>query len=75
VLVVGNQDAGKLQGYKLSSKRKKAEELIKVGHPIQIVTEADVFVLVGDSAYHRFDAELTILIEISEGRTTCRLRM
>lgn len=48
VLVVGNQDAGKLQGYKLSSKRKKAEELIKVGHPIQIVTEADVFVLVGD---------------------------
>jgi len=46
VLVVGNQDARKLQGHKISSKHKKAEELIKAGHQIQIITEADFFSLI-----------------------------
>lgn len=50
VLVVGNQDARKLQGHKISSKHMKAEELIKAGHPIQIITEADFFSLVGGFA-------------------------
>jgi DNA polymerase III subunit epsilon len=47
VLVVGNQDARKLHGHQISSKHKKAEELIKSGHPVQIITEADFFSLVG----------------------------
>jgi DNA polymerase III subunit epsilon len=50
VLVVGNQDARKLHGHKISSKHKKAEELIKAGHLIQIITEADFFSLVGGLA-------------------------
>lgn len=47
VLVVGNQDARKLGGHEVSSKQRKAEELVRAGHQMQIITEADFFSLVG----------------------------
>ena len=46
VLVVGNQDARKLGGHEVSSKQRKAEELIRAGHQVEIITEADFFSLV-----------------------------
>jgi DNA polymerase III subunit epsilon len=49
VLVVGNLDARKLAGHEVSSKQRKAEELVRAGHNIQIITEADFFSLVGRS--------------------------
>jgi DNA polymerase III subunit epsilon len=47
VLVIGNQDARKLAGQPVSSKQRKAEELIAAGHPIAMLTEADFFGLIG----------------------------
>jgi DNA polymerase III subunit epsilon len=41
ILVVGDQDARKLVGHKISSKHRKAEQLIAAGHPLRIVTEQD----------------------------------
>jgi DNA polymerase III subunit epsilon len=41
VLVVGDQDARKLAGNKISSKHRKAEQLIAAGHPLRIITERD----------------------------------
>ena len=41
LLVVGVQDPTKLKGEEISSKQRKAEELIKQGRPIRIITEAD----------------------------------
>ena len=47
LLVVGTQDAHKLNGYKKSSKHRKAEELIADGAEIQILSESDFLELVG----------------------------
>jgi DNA polymerase III subunit epsilon len=41
LLVVGNQDTRKLAGYKKSSKQRKAEDLIRKGQEIKILTESD----------------------------------
>ncbi len=41
ILVVGLQDQNKLNGHVKSSKHRKAEELIKNGHPIRIMSETD----------------------------------
>ena len=41
ILVVGIQDERKLGGYEKSSKHRKAEELIKRGVDIQIMSEQD----------------------------------
>lgn len=46
VLVVGDQDSGRLAGYEKSSKHRKAEELIKVGRPIKIIGENDFFSMI-----------------------------
>ena len=43
VLVVGDQDARQLHGHEISSKHRKAESLVKAGHSIVIITEADFF--------------------------------
>nr|WP_321982484.1 exonuclease domain-containing protein [uncultured Cohaesibacter sp.] len=40
-LVVGDQDASKLAGHEISSKHRKAEELITKGQSIKILTETD----------------------------------
>lgn len=50
VLVVGNLDARKLGGHEASSKQRKAEELLRAGHSLQIITEADFFSLVAPRA-------------------------
>lgn len=47
LLVVGTQDAHKLNGYTKSSKHRKAEELIAEGAEIQILSESDFLELVG----------------------------
>jgi DNA polymerase-3 subunit epsilon len=47
ILVVGNQDAAKLAGHDKSSKHRKAEDLIRKGSPIKILTERDFEMLVG----------------------------
>lgn len=41
ILVVGIQDQSKLSGYEKSSKHRKAEDLIKKGQKIQILSELD----------------------------------
>lgn len=41
MLIVGIQDPNKLNGYKKSSKHRRALELIKAGSPIRIITEWD----------------------------------
>jgi DNA polymerase-3 subunit epsilon len=41
MLVVGNQDARRLAGHEKSSKHRKAEDLIRKGQAIKILTEAD----------------------------------
>lgn len=41
VLVVGDQDIGRLAGHDKSSKHRRAEELIEKGQPIRILTESD----------------------------------
>jgi DNA polymerase III subunit epsilon len=41
LLVVGNQDMGRLAGHEQSSKHRKAETLRAKGKPIRILTEAD----------------------------------
>jgi DNA polymerase III subunit epsilon len=41
LLVVGDQDVRKLAGHTLSSKHRKAEQLIAKGQPIRILTEKD----------------------------------
>ncbi len=41
ILVVGNQDARKLAGHEKSSKHRKAEDLIRKGSTIRILTEED----------------------------------
>jgi DNA polymerase-3 subunit epsilon len=41
ILVVGNQDARKLAGHEKSSKHRKAEDLIRKGQAIKILTEQD----------------------------------
>jgi DNA polymerase-3 subunit epsilon len=41
ILVVGNQDARRLAGHEKSSKHRKAEELLKGGQNIRILTEND----------------------------------
>lgn len=46
ILVVGIQDMTRLNGYKKSSKQRKAEDLIGNGADIQIISESDFFELV-----------------------------
>ena len=46
ILVVGLQDMTRLNGYKKSSKQRKAEDLIANGADIQIISESDFFELV-----------------------------
>ena len=41
ILVVGDQDVMKLAGYEKSSKHRKAEDLIRKGQAIEIITEKD----------------------------------
>lgn len=47
ILVVGNQNQKLLADHDKSSKHRKAEELIKKGHPIKILTEKDFFAMLG----------------------------
>ena len=47
ILVVGTQDRKKLNGYKKSSKHRKAEALIEKGMDIQILSESDFPKLIG----------------------------
>lgn len=46
LLVVGNQDVRRLNGQEKSSKHRKAEELIRAGRQIRILSEADFIQLV-----------------------------
>lgn len=48
LLVVGTQDMRKLNGYKKSSKHRRAEELIENGAEIQILSESDFSGLMAD---------------------------
>ncbi len=41
LLVVGDQDIGRLAGHDKSSKHRKAEDLIQKGHEIRILVERD----------------------------------
>ena len=41
MLVVGTQDERRLRDYKKSEKHRRAEELIRMGHDIRILTESD----------------------------------
>ncbi|MGD1028597.1 exonuclease domain-containing protein [Candidatus Binatus soli] len=41
LLVVGDQDIRKLAGYEMSSKHRKAEELMSQGQNIRVITESD----------------------------------
>lgn len=47
ILVIGDQDTTKLNGYEKSSKHRKVEELIKKGHHIKIIGESDFKIMVG----------------------------
>jgi DNA polymerase-3 subunit epsilon len=47
LLVVGDQDIRRLAGHEKSSKYRKAEDLIAIGHPIRILGESDFRCLVG----------------------------
>lgn len=47
ILVIGDQDVRRLNGQEKSSKHRKAEELIKKGQKIRILTEKDFVNLVG----------------------------
>lgn len=53
ILVVGDQDAWKLAGYKKSSKHRKAEQLATEGQRIRIILEADFKALVKSSSSSR----------------------
>ncbi|HLX62097.1 MAG TPA: exonuclease domain-containing protein [Planctomycetota bacterium] len=46
ILVVGDQDIGRLAGHEKSSKHRKAEEMIGKGHPLRIIGESDFLQLV-----------------------------
>jgi DNA polymerase III subunit epsilon len=48
MLVVGDQDVRKLAGHKTSSKHRKAETLMRAGHPIRILTERDFLRIAGE---------------------------
>jgi DNA polymerase III subunit epsilon len=50
LLVVGDQDVRKLAGHKVSTKHRKAEELIADGQPLRMLSESDWLALAGDSA-------------------------
>lgn len=41
LVVVGDQDAGKLAGHEKSTKHRKAEQLAAEGYPLRIITESD----------------------------------
>ncbi|MFT8871264.1 MAG: exonuclease domain-containing protein [Sporolactobacillus sp.] len=45
-LVIGDQDAGLLQGHAKSSKLRRAEQLVSEGQPIQIIFESDFLKLI-----------------------------
>jgi DNA polymerase-3 subunit epsilon len=47
ILVVGDHDVRRLAGHQKSSKHRRAEELIKKGHSIRILSERDFKTLVG----------------------------
>ncbi len=47
ILVVGDLDARRLSGHEKSSKHRKAEDMRRNGHPIQIVTESDFQSFIG----------------------------
>lgn len=49
LLVVGDQDVSKLNGYEKSGKHRKAEELAALGQRIRIIRETDFKVLVESS--------------------------
>ena len=46
ILVVGMQDLNRLAGFDKSSKQRKAEALLKAGHDIQIVSDADFWAMI-----------------------------
>jgi DNA polymerase-3 subunit epsilon len=46
ILVVGDQDTRKLAGHEQSGKHRKAEQMIREGHPIRILRESDLKELV-----------------------------
>lgn len=46
LLVIGDQDFSKLAGFEKSSKHRKAEQMVAVGHPIRIILETDFKALV-----------------------------
>jgi DNA polymerase-3 subunit epsilon len=48
ILVVGTQDSSRLAGYDKSSKHRKAEELIKKGNQIKILSEKDFIKMCND---------------------------
>jgi DNA polymerase-3 subunit epsilon len=60
ILVVGTQDSKKLAGYEKSSKHRKAEELIKKGKQIKILSEKDFIKMCNDE-----DKELNLDIPIA----------
>ena len=41
ILVIGGSSVGNFAGHDKSSKHRKAEQLMEVGHPIRILSEAD----------------------------------
>jgi DNA polymerase-3 subunit epsilon len=47
LLVLGDQDLRKLAGYEKSSKQRKVEELISMGHRIRVISEGDFLRVVG----------------------------
>lgn len=49
LLVVGMQDANRLAGYDKSSKQRKAEDLQRAGHEVQIVSDADFWAMISKS--------------------------
>jgi DNA polymerase-3 subunit epsilon len=50
LLVVGDQDIRKLAGHKMSSKHRKAEQLISKGQPIRVLSERDFQMIVQTAA-------------------------
>jgi DNA polymerase-3 subunit epsilon len=46
ILVVGDQDVRKLAGHEKSTKHRKAEQLVALGHPIRMIRETDFTALV-----------------------------
>ena len=50
IVVVGDQDIGRLAGAEKSSKHRKAEELISKGHAIRIIGESDFMEVMGTAS-------------------------